>query len=145
VKRDTALRDLSSDHHTGLVQRIRKQTAPTGPAAKARWKEVVDRFDAELKPHFRKEERGLLPALRSIGESALVAGTLPEHQAMRSRVATGRPEYLLLFAQLLDDHIRFEEKEVFEMAQRRLPAEQLATLAASREAASPGAARRTTR
>jgi len=41
IKRDTAARDLSSEHHTGrvLLSFIRKRTAPTGPAAKARWKE----------------------------------------------------------------------------------------------------------
>ena len=141
MKRDTALRELSSEHHTGLVlvRRIRKETAPTEAATKARWEEVRQRFASELEPHFQKEEDGLLPVLRAIGESALVERTLREHEAMRRLVAEGGPGDLLRFAQCLDDHIRFEEKELFEVAQRRLSADRLASLAAS-QAASPRSA-----
>jgi hemerythrin-like domain-containing protein len=141
MKRDAALRDLSSEHHTGLVlvRRIREQTAPAEAAVKARWEEIRERFASELEPHFQKEENGLLPMLRAIGESALVERTLREHEAMRRLVADGGPEDLLRFAQWLDDHIRFEERELFDVAQRRLSADQLSRLAASR-AASPRSA-----
>jgi hemerythrin-like domain-containing protein len=147
MKRDTALRDLSSEHHTGLVlvRRIRKQTAPTEAAASARWDEVRERFASELEPHFQKEENGLLPMLRAIGESALVERTLREHEAMRRLVADGGAKDLLRFAQWLDDHIRFEEKELFEVAQRRLSAAQLASLAASQATLSRRASRCTPR
>lgn len=141
MKRDAALRDLSSEHHTGLVlvRRIRKQPAPAEAAVKARWEEVRERFASELEPHFQKEEDGLLPMLRAIGESALVERTLREHETMRRLVADGGPEDLLRFAQWLDEHIRFEEKELFDVAQRRLSADQLASLAAPRAASSRSA------
>jgi hemerythrin-like domain-containing protein len=131
MKRDTALRDLSSEHHSGLVlvRRIRRQTEPTATAAKKRWEDVRERFAAELEPHFQKEENGVLPALRSIGETALVERTLREHRVMRALAAEGGPEDLPHFARLLEEHIRFEEKELFEAAQRRLSAGQLASLA----------------
>jgi len=130
MKRDTALRELSSEHHAGLVlvRRIRRQTAATSAAARARWAEVVERFAAELEPHFRKEEAGLLPALQAAGETALVERTLNDHAAMRQLVAGGGAADLPRFARLLEEHIRFEEKELFEAAQRRLGAEQLAGL-----------------
>ncbi len=90
---------------------------------------MSERFERELEPHFQKEEQGLLPALRAVGEHALVERTQREHQTMRDMMAELDPKNLLRFAQLLSDHIRFEENELFEAAQRRFSADQLAALA----------------
>ncbi len=131
MKRDPALRDLSSEHHSGLVlvRRIRKAAASPEFRPAAIWADVSERFERELEPHFQKEEQGLLPALRAVGEHALVERTQREHQTMRDMMAELDPKNLLRFAQLLSDHIRFEENELFEAAQRRFSADQLAALA----------------
>jgi len=84
------------------------------------WEEVKNRFRAELEGHFRREECGLLPLLRTAGEVALVQWTFSEHQALRTLIAEGRRENLAPFAELLAAHIRFEETELFETAQRLL-------------------------
>lgn len=130
MKRVPALRDLSSEHHSGmvLVRRIRKAVASPDFQVAAVWADVVERFEHELEPHFQREEQGLLPVLRTTGEHALVERTLLEHKEMRDSVRKADPEKLLRFAQLLSDHIRFEERELFEVAQRQLSAEQLTAL-----------------
>ena len=78
------------------------------------------RFDAELEPHFQAEEADLLPAMRRAGETALVERTLQEHAALRALLGEGQSENLEAFADLLTQHIRFEEKELFERAQQVL-------------------------
>lgn len=121
MKRREELRDLSSHHHTVLVlaQRVRK--AASGDAIDAAWTSLQERFAAELEPHLRIEEEALLPALRLAGEDTLVARTLAEHAEMRQRItAPPSAEALVQFAELLQRHVRFEEKELFEAAQRRL-------------------------
>lgn len=130
MKRAPALRDLSSEHHRGLVlvRRIRKAFALPESQPAVIWTDVIDRFKHELEPHFKKEEHGLLPALRAACEHALVERTLREHWAMRDMVAEADPEHLPRFADLLSDHIRFEEQVLFEVAQRRLSTDQLAAL-----------------
>jgi hemerythrin-like domain-containing protein len=128
MKRDSALRDLSSEHHSALVliRRIRKASASPEFQSAATWSVVIERFEREMEPHSQKEEQGLLPALSAIGEHALVERTLREHRAMRDLVAKADPKDLARFARLLSDHIRFEERELFEVAQRRLSTDRLA-------------------
>jgi hemerythrin-like domain-containing protein len=130
MNRAPVLRDLSSEHHRGLVlvRRIRKAFALPESQPAVIWADMIDRFEHELEPHFKKEEQGLLPALRAAGEHALVERTLREHWVMRDMVEEANPERLPHFADLLSDHIRFEERVLFEVAQRRLSTDQLATL-----------------
>lgn len=118
MKRVEALRRLSSEHHIGLV--IARRAREELDAPQVAWAEIRQRFADELEPHFQLEERGLLPAIQEAGEAMLVERTLAEHRAMRALVEKGGPEDLVAFAQLLADHIRFEESELFEMAQRVL-------------------------
>ena len=125
MQRHKALQKLSSDHHTGLVlarrarhaanENLRKQTIA--------WQTIVDRFQTEMEAHFRLEETGLLPAMLRVGETELVERTLREHEALRLLIAENDAINLSRFAELFTAHIRFEEKELFEMAQRRLDKE----------------------
>jgi hemerythrin-like domain-containing protein len=123
MRRAAALRALSSDHHTGLVlARRARHAVDAGPDVQAAaWQEVARRFYAELEPHFQTEEQGLLPALAAAGAATLVKRTLAEHRAMRGLIAEDRPDNLGRFAASLEAHIRFEEQELFETAQRLLP------------------------
>ncbi|MBX3679180.1 hemerythrin domain-containing protein [Cognatazoarcus halotolerans] len=136
MKRADALLKLSREHHTALsiAQRARRALAEgvageieSVAAAAAR------RFAAELEPHFLDEERWLLPALAGAGEDRLVDRTLDEHHRLRVLAAAlpdGGADALAAFAQLLSDHVRFEERELFECAQARIPADELARLSA---------------
>ena len=53
---------------------------------------------------------------------------LREHKEIRSIVRKADSEKLVHFAQLLSDIIRFKERELFEVAQRQLSAEQLTAI-----------------
>ena len=122
MKRHPSLRSLSSEHHSGLVlaRRARKAADQDTSIQAATWKAIQLAFQSELEPHFQREEQGLLPVLRTAGEVELVNRTLHEHRSMRLLVLEDNPDKLASFAELLRAHIRFEEKELFETAQRVL-------------------------
>jgi len=130
MPRHPALRILSSDHHSGLVlaRRARQAAKDDAPDQASVWATIVTRFQAELEPHFRREQDSLLPALHRAGETALVERTLSEHAELRRLIKEDRAENLVCFADLLTAHIRFEEKELFERAQLVLDLGQLAEL-----------------
>lgn len=125
MKRIAELRDLSDDHHTGLVLAIRckRVTASTNQVdLESIWAQVAEAFVLHLEPHFRIEERHLLPALESIGEAGLSSRIRADHDELRQlheNAATSAR--VVLFGQRLEAHIRFEEREVFEKTQARLP------------------------
>ncbi len=135
MKRFPELRDLSDDHHHGLVlARKAKQVAAGGDdrATAEMWTEVELQFETELAPHFQIEERLIVPGLDDAGETTLTKRLCDEHRALRECV---RPESgrsfsdLRRFGELLENHIRFEERELFEMAQQSLSPQQLGAIA----------------
>jgi hemerythrin-like domain-containing protein len=129
VKRLPQLRGLSSEHHNALAlaRRARNAAAGDGGTARAAWADILNRFETELEPHFRSEEESLLPPLDRAGETALVARTVAEHAELRDLVATPAQDprrAIDRFASLMEQHVRFEERTLFEVAQRQLkPAE----------------------
>ena len=136
MKRSPQLRSLSSEHHGALVLALKARKASAGGDVSAFWEHLRERFAIELEPHFQAEERSLLPALERVGEDTLVARTLvartlAEHREMRECLAgTADAANLMRFADLLERHVRFEERELFEVAQRRLSDEELAQICA---------------
>lgn len=122
MKRSAGLRALSSEHHTALVLAKRAASAVASGDWADAWIDVAQRFAAELEPHFRLEEELLLPALMSAGETALVERTLAEHAQLRSLIYRTPHDAASLqtFAELLQAHVRFEERELFVTAQARL-------------------------
>ena len=123
MKRIPELRDLSDDHHTALVLARRCRRPQPGDDARAVWSRLREAFASHLEPHFAIEEEHLLPALEAIGEPELAERIRAEHALLRARVAEGAGdrEALAELGQLLDAHVRFEEREVFEATQHRLP------------------------
>jgi hemerythrin-like domain-containing protein len=126
MKRHAALQQLSREHHHALkLARLARFASDSGHAlaiAEAAEK-IVETFTEALENHFQSEEKDLLPALDAVGASALVERTLAEHAELRNlkrRLAEPDSELLARFATLLYDHVRFEEREVFETAQKLL-------------------------
>jgi hemerythrin-like domain-containing protein len=130
LKRSPELRDLSEEHHYGLVaaRNLRLAAEGEGPVSAA-----VDAFQEEwqssIEPHFRSEEEVLLPQFAAVVgmEQKLIARTLAEHAALRSAVqALGQAEeaerrpLAAQVAQLLHDHIRFEERVLFPAVEAHL-------------------------
>ncbi len=137
MKRHPQLQDLSREHHGALkLVRAARQAAESGQAENvaALARRVVERFAAELDPHFCVEESGILVALARAGETALVQRTLKEHAELRALAgafssaeateATKSTEAAMLsrFGDLLASHVRFEERELFEAAQSLMAA-----------------------
>ncbi|MBI5658222.1 MAG: hemerythrin domain-containing protein [Nitrosomonadales bacterium] len=129
MKRSPALRNLSNEHHHGLVLAKRAKNAAVTEAAQRAWQGIRDRFAADLEPHFRAEEIGLLPVLERAGETELVRRTLDEHDRLRRLINENGAQAMTGFAELLEQHIRFEERELFEAAQQKLSPEEIGRLA----------------
>lgn len=132
MKRAPGLRDLSDDHHAALVLARRCKRASAASAGEV-WDRVREEFAGGLEPHFRIEEEHLLPALEAIGENALASRIRDDHRALRAlRDSPVRSAALLLrFGELLESHVRYEEREVFESTQGRLPARVLQAIEAA--------------
>ncbi|MCP4005015.1 MAG: hemerythrin domain-containing protein [bacterium] len=136
MKRILELRDLSDDHHTGLVLARRCKLAGRPNSAVSHevvWKQVVEAFADHLEPHFLIEEQHLLPALEAISESSLVNRIREDHSALRALRDAESPVLATVqrFGELLESHIRFEERQVFQPTQERLPASALKAIAAA--------------
>jgi len=133
MKRDVRLHGLSTDHHHALVFARRVADAVVkGRVDTAFLAELRARFDAELAPHFAIEEELLLPALREAGIEALVERTLRDHAELRAHLSAaegGSREGAEAFAALLADHVRFEERELFQACEERLSASVLEEVA----------------
>ena len=136
MKRSAALAALSRDHHHALeaALRLRRAAAAELDAAIAH---LQGFWEARGRRHFEIEERLLLPALPETdpGWGAAAARVRDEHARIRTGVdalVVGGGEAALEAAhrlgQLLGDHVRFEERDLFGVLEARLPEPELARL-----------------
>jgi quercetin dioxygenase-like cupin family protein len=117
MKRHPALVPLSHDHQHGLVQAKRLQRGEAD--------DFAEFFERELARHFRLEEEVVFPLLAEAGvEPPELSRALLDHQ--RIRAGAGHPDAVL--GELLEAHIRLEERVLFETIQRVVPGERLAAL-----------------
>ncbi|GGB96591.1 hypothetical protein GCM10011352_23390 [Marinobacterium zhoushanense] len=133
MKRSAELRALSSDHHRALVlaKQAKQATAENEAALAKLWLEIERAYRSELEPHFAIEERYLSEPLMELGETALVERLHKEHRRLRSYFATDADHSLNAlhaFGELLARHVRFEEREFFNIAESRLSTEILAAV-----------------
>lgn len=130
MKRPPHLLDLSRDHHHALVLAKRAATAAangTEGEVVAALEATVRAFEADLAPHFEIEERHLLPPLDAAGEIELVRRTLADHERLRSLLSSAEDPRSRLreFARRMRQHVRFEEQQLFPVAEARLNLAQL--------------------
>ena len=150
MKRAPELRDLSDHHHRGLVQARRLKIAATGDEANMP-EETAEAFlefwQEGTTTHFREEEEVLLPVLARYREDLLgrepVVEMLLQHARIRGLVmglsdevkgGSVRLETLGSIGELLETHIRLEEREVFPTIEEALPEEALREVADRLEA-----------
>jgi hypothetical protein len=135
MKRIPELRDLSEDHHHSLALARKARRAALGEAgllAGDVWSEVEVHVHDELVPHFLVEETLIAPGLDAAGETALTKRLFEDHRALRECVRPGNAKSLAAlgrFGELLENHIRFEERVLFETAQCVLTPESLRAVA----------------
>lgn len=140
MKRHRSLHGLSADHHHELVhaRRLRRAADVDAAARLAVAAAYVETFFAETVGHFRREEEILFPLYaRHAGSTPVLQRVLREHmelhglvRALRAEVASGKvsPETVRALGVLLHDHVRVEERELFEDVQRVVPAGELEAL-----------------
>lgn len=151
MKRHEALQDYSRDHHFFLLEAREIRWSLEGGHHGRPARHVVISFLRFWKHdgliHLREEEEILLPRYRTYASSSVAGRHITrirdEHAWLRANVETlrRRVDQHVSFEDLLGeigrhvhDHIRFEERTVFQHMQQVLSDDQLAELAtASRE------------
>jgi iron-sulfur cluster repair protein YtfE (RIC family) len=126
IKRHLSLQPLSRDHHDALMlcfkirTGIKKQIEPERILNYARWM-----IENHLEPHFKIEEEFVFPVLDSGHE--LIIEVLSQHAALRQAFTTNAVSYndLNALADLLDSHVRFEERVLFNVIQEAASPAQL--------------------
>ena len=116
IKRSEQLAPLSREHHDGLLfsWRIRQ-----GLKKDADVKTVSDYvnwiWDNHLMQHFRKEEEILVPLMPENDE--FIKRMMEEHEEIEALIHINKniadASNLFIFAEKLNDHIRFEERILF--------------------------------
>lgn len=146
MKRHPGLRDLSSDHHQGLVHarhlvKAATQAPESLPSARETAQAFLTFWTEHINRHFREEEEVLLPAFARYGDpwEPPVVRMLVEHIQIRllvsdlaHQVAEGSgipsPDTMQTLGTLLHDHIRHEEDVVFPLIESAIPSETLMEL-----------------
>ena len=117
MRRHPALVHLSHDHHETLVWARRLRGGEVGD---------VEEHRRRLDRHFREEEETIFPLLVEFCAEPpeVLTRALLDHQ--RIRAAAAGPE----LGELLEAHVRLEERELFELLQEVVPEERLDALVA---------------
>jgi iron-sulfur cluster repair protein YtfE (RIC family) len=133
---------LSHDHHHGLALalRCRKQALgqlkPMGAAGlRERAQEVLDFYASNLVAHFRAEEEVLFPLIHDAipGNATMIDELIKDHDWIRHavpklRALTGLAKLIFDFGDLLERHIRKEERELFPLFEKELNADKAAAI-----------------
>jgi|SRR5215468_3128987 len=136
--RDKNLVPLSRQHQHALALCVRINRAKLATPAEVRaWQsEMVQHFEQEIRFHFAAEEAHLFPAARRFSElnflvDELVAdhGQLRDYFARASRGILDRGE-VRAFAERLSNHVRKEERQLFEAMQGLMDPEALLKIGA---------------
>ncbi len=139
MKRAEALRPLSREHLVALLAAKKLHEAEDLTTAT---QDFLAFWDEEGRKHFRIEEEVLLPGWAAYGEidRAGIARMLEEHLAIRRealRLAAGELSLVQVheLGDLLHDHVRFEERQLFVAAEAALDDAALGRLAVAIELA----------
>jgi iron-sulfur cluster repair protein YtfE (RIC family) len=151
MKRHPTLVPLSHDHHHALVEARRLRCAAEGPGSSTAASAFLRFFASETVCHFRAEEELLFPTVVDFPAAREpIIQALLEHQRIRARAALLRDrldgrralaEIMRELGELLEAHVRHEERRVFPLIESLLDDRTLAAVELSRsdgyEAADP--------
>lgn len=142
MKRSRALQPLSRDHHRALEVALKLRRA-TDTDVEQVSREFLEFWRGHGALHFRIEEEVMLPAFARHGDPAApeVVRVLTDHVGIRRRAfdleaaSNPRPEDLNALGEMLNEHVRHEERVLFPMLEESLPADELDRLAQEIEGA----------
>lgn len=118
IKRHEALQPWSRDHHQGLLLSWKIKKGFALGIEHDRMKKYTDWFwENHLIPHFETEEQFIFPILGN--DNRLVKQALDEHRQLKELFESKEAvsENLSKIETLLNDHIRFEERVLFNAIQ----------------------------
>ncbi|WP_332816349.1 hemerythrin domain-containing protein [Ramlibacter sp.] len=140
MKRSPALIPLSREHHEALVL-ARRACEPDRPGADPAGvrEQVLRRWSEHIEAHFRLEEQALLPALRQAGAPAEADEGARQHRSIRRLVdeleSLGTAA-LPAWGDAMREHVQWEERHLFPLAERLLDLPALSPALAGAPAAS---------
>jgi len=121
---------LSREHHDALLLAWRLRTGDLSKSApELRARHVSAFFEYRLINHLKLEEELLFPTFRPVlgMEAPLIDLLLSDHRELRAKanaIKIGLHDQVDSFCDLLERHIRTEERQLFVLAQNRMkPAE----------------------
>ena len=125
MKRHPALVHLSHDHHHALVEARRLKRAAAGPDPAAAATAFAAFFTEVTVPHLREEEESLFPLAAWSDEARPhVVQALLDHQQLHalaeqlSEPSDALPATMAALGDLLERHVRREERELFPLLER---------------------------
>ena len=126
IKREKALQGFSRDHHHSLLLCWKIRTGFSKGVAPERIKRYADwMFANHIRPHFKLEEEHMFPLLQV--DHPLVKRALSEHRRL-TRLFKGTEDTTKALGQIeeeLEQHIRFEERILFQEIQQKANAQEL--------------------
>lgn len=138
MKRHRALVSLSHDHHRALVEARRLRGVVERSDLSAGAATFLDFFANETVRHFREEEDLVFPTVVDFAEAREpIVQALLEHQRLRARAALLRhrpnggsemAEIMRDLGELLEAHIRHEERSLFPLIEALLDETALAQI-----------------
>ncbi|HTT21882.1 MAG TPA: hemerythrin domain-containing protein [Candidatus Sulfotelmatobacter sp.] len=141
--RDNNLVPLSRQHQHALALCVRiERASPIPESDLGAWqKEIAHHFRAEIRVHFVAEEQVVFPPARGFPEMTLLVDDLvSQHAWLRDCFDKAEAQRLCAaeiteFSRRLSEHIRKEERQLFEGLQRLMGREQLAVMGSELEKA----------
>lgn len=112
MKRHETLIELSRDHHHTLAMAARILRDP-----QADHSIDIRNHSRDLLEHFIREEQQFAPLWQKLPDHNLRLRFERDHTALRellSQPQYGEPQWQNMLAERLRDHVRFEERELFE-------------------------------
>ncbi|MBK8501231.1 MAG: hemerythrin domain-containing protein [Saprospiraceae bacterium] len=129
IKRHIRLQPLSREHHQGLLLSWKIREGFRRKLEPQRIKRYVNWFwEQHLLPHFTQEEEVLFPLLSADHEH--IQKALSDHRHLKQLVEQEKDIVVTLnqIADDLENHIRFEERILFNVIQEATPEEYLEVL-----------------
>ena len=131
IKRSEHIVQLSKDHHFTLLFCWKIRSGVKAQIEPIRMIRYVQYFwEQHMKPHFSAEETLLFAPVKDV----LVEKALEQHAAIRGQINSLNAQQQDVIAQLstladiVDDHVRFEERELFPYLESVLSNDQLETI-----------------
>lgn len=131
IKRSEQLAPLSREHHDGLLfaWKIKQGLENRTPLDTLR-KYSLWYWQHHIKPHFFQEEKILSPYIAP--DHPMIIRMKEEHDHIRELIlgldAEADKRTMIILADLINQHIRFEERELFVYLEKTLPPEKLNTI-----------------